>query len=420
MLATTLLVATLTWCSVSAAVVQYNLTLTTQFVNPDGYWRSVIAINGSFPAPTLYANVDDILVVQVTNLLSGSKSVSVHWHGLSALNAPYMDGAAGVTQYPIVPSQSFTYRFHLYEPGTHLYHAHVSGLVGDGLVGALIVRSNRTNTAPSLYDDERVLLVQDWYHESSAELIAAAEANGAGVDRNGNLAVRYRPYALVNGQGRTSCSATGGSSSDAGLDVPGAIVTPTTGGAPTQLTSDCDPNKPFAVIPVTQGLRYRLRIVGASSRLAIGVSIASHPMTVVAVQGTNTLPVTVTEVQVPSGFRYDVIFTANQPIDNYWIQARVIDPAYSALAAAQPQSQSQPQPPSNSSTMASNNYNYSNNSTTFSNTTLMNSTSSWYNSTNSWYNSTNSWYNSTMNATATATNTTPTATATTSPSVYAT
>jgi FtsP/CotA-like multicopper oxidase with cupredoxin domain len=34
-----------------------------------------------------------------------------------------MDGARDVTQAPIMPGQSFTYRFAAYPPGTHYYHS---------------------------------------------------------------------------------------------------------------------------------------------------------------------------------------------------------------------------------------------------------------------------------------------------------
>lgn len=50
---------------------------------------------------------------------------TIHWHGINQHCSPYMDGVALITQCPILPGMSFTYRFEPDPPGTHLYHAHI-------------------------------------------------------------------------------------------------------------------------------------------------------------------------------------------------------------------------------------------------------------------------------------------------------
>ena len=40
-----------------------------------------------------------------------SDSAAVHWHGLHQKGTPWMDGVAYITQCPIGPGQTFTYKF---------------------------------------------------------------------------------------------------------------------------------------------------------------------------------------------------------------------------------------------------------------------------------------------------------------------
>lgn len=44
-------------------------------------------------------------------------------------------------------------------------------------------------------------------------------------------------------------------------------------------------------------------------------------MTVIEVDGQNTLPLLVDSIEVSAGQRYSVVVTANQPVGNYWIRA---------------------------------------------------------------------------------------------------
>ena len=47
---------------------------------------------------------------------------AVHWHGIRIANA--MDGAAGLTQEPVKPGETFDYDFVAPDPGTYWYHSH--------------------------------------------------------------------------------------------------------------------------------------------------------------------------------------------------------------------------------------------------------------------------------------------------------
>lgn len=88
------------------------------FKIPEGERGVKYLINGTYPGPTIHANEHDMLEITVINKLF-SEATTIHWHGIHPLKQPYMDGARDVTQAPILPGESFTYRFDAYPPGTH-------------------------------------------------------------------------------------------------------------------------------------------------------------------------------------------------------------------------------------------------------------------------------------------------------------
>ncbi len=109
---------------------------------------------GKVPGPTIEAQVGDVLEIRLTNHLP--EPTVVHWHGLRIPAA--MDGTEMV-QRPVMPGNTFTYRFKLPDAGTFWYHSHLNETVQleRGLYGALIVRSGEE---PG-FDRERVLVFDD-------------------------------------------------------------------------------------------------------------------------------------------------------------------------------------------------------------------------------------------------------------------
>ena len=55
-------------------------------------------------------------VIHVRNKLL-SDSAAIHWHGIHQRGTPWMDGVGYITQCPIGPGQTFTYKFkvHLHD-----------------------------------------------------------------------------------------------------------------------------------------------------------------------------------------------------------------------------------------------------------------------------------------------------------------
>jgi hypothetical protein len=93
-----------------AAVLEYDWEVGYLAAAPDCVEKMVIAINGQFPSPTIHAVEGDTLVVKLSNNLP-TEGVSIHWHGIHQRGTPFYDGSAFVSQCPINPGETFTYKF---------------------------------------------------------------------------------------------------------------------------------------------------------------------------------------------------------------------------------------------------------------------------------------------------------------------
>ncbi len=155
----------------------------------------MLFINGKFPGPLIEANMGDRLVVNVTNKLRGSNTTSMHWHGIFQNGTNWFDGTVGITQCGIPQGQSFVYNFTLGQYGTYWYHSHSGTQYTDGILGPLIIHGPAEAETRKLYTHDRVVLVQDWYHDFSTvnlEVYLAPEnENAEPVPDNG----------LINGVG---------------------------------------------------------------------------------------------------------------------------------------------------------------------------------------------------------------------------
>jgi len=185
-----------------------------------------------------------------------------------------MDGGAFVNQCPIAANNSFLYKFNAGDQaGTFWYHSHLSTQYCDGLRGPLVIYDPDDPHA-CLYDvddESTVIVVSDWYHTPALSAGKFPTANAA----------------LINGAGRYS------------------------GGPATTLTS----------ITVEKGTRYRFRLVSTSCDPNYTFSIDGHNLTIIEVDGVNTEPLVVDQIQIFAGQRYSFILEANQVADNYWIRS---------------------------------------------------------------------------------------------------
>ena len=121
---------------------------TSVIIQTDGTYRPIIAINVQMPGPIIIADANQIVNVKVYNELKNVEGISIHWHGMHQVGKSEQDGVAYITQHPIQPFTSYTYRFTAFPTGMHWYHAHSGAQGTDGLYGALIVK----DIIPNEYD----------------------------------------------------------------------------------------------------------------------------------------------------------------------------------------------------------------------------------------------------------------------------
>eukprot|EP00658_Telonema_sp_P-2_P006303 TRINITY_DN12405_c0_g6_i1.p1 TRINITY_DN12405_c0_g6~~TRINITY_DN12405_c0_g6_i1.p1 ORF type:complete len:835 (-),score=179.19 TRINITY_DN12405_c0_g6_i1:269-2773(-) len=190
-----------------AADTVHRWAIRNTVLSPDGYPRTVIAVvdlkeevvtgpfkteygsntspynmrisykgrDGQLPGPTLTVRQGETVTVEVTNELDDL--TSVHWHGLHQLRNNWMDGVAGVTECGITTGETRKYRFNITQgPGTHWYHSHVAAQTADGLQGPIVILPRKGEVDPvkvvTPYAVDQVLMVQDWSHDSSRDLMA--------------------------------------------------------------------------------------------------------------------------------------------------------------------------------------------------------------------------------------------------------
>ncbi|KAJ7742790.1 Cupredoxin [Mycena metata] len=252
-------------------------------VAPDGFVRSAVTANGTFPGPVITATKGQTLRVTVNNKLTDPtmrRSTSIDFDGVFIDSSDsYDEGSPFVTTCPFGPGTSYTYTLPLgTQTGTYWYHSQLSLQYLDGLRAPLIIYDPADPQA-HLYDVDdanTILTVADWWHNSTVPLLAQYLTNQI-------IPVADAP--LFNGKGRYN------------------------GGPITE----------FAAVPVTKGLRYRFRLINMSGRSDFMISIDNHTMTVIQADGVATQPHTVSQLDMLAGQRYDVVVTANQPIGNYWI-----------------------------------------------------------------------------------------------------
>lgn len=129
------------WLLQAQQVVRYELFITDTLVNYTGRAKHAIAVNGQIPMPTLTFTEGDTAEVVVHNRLK--EGTSLHWHGVYLPNKE--DGVPFLTQLPIAPGATHTYRFPVVQNGTHWYHSH-SGLQEQiGMYGSLVFLKRKTD-----------------------------------------------------------------------------------------------------------------------------------------------------------------------------------------------------------------------------------------------------------------------------------
>ncbi|WCJ31834.1 Cupredoxin superfamily protein [Euphorbia peplus] len=279
-----------------AKIRHYKWEVKYEYRSPDCYKKLVITINGKTPGPTILAQQNDTIVVEVTNNLL-TENLAIHWHGIRQIGTPWFDGTEGVTQCPVLPGDTFIYKFVVDRPGTYLYHAHYGMQREAGLYGAIRVALPDGQLEPFAYDYDRSIILNDWFHKSTYEQAAGLASIPFGW-------VGEPQSLLIQGKGMYNCSTPGIQADRCNATSP-----------------DCFPY----VTTVIPGKTYRLRISSLTALSALSFQIEGHNMTVVEADGHYVDPFIVQKLFIYSGETYSVIVKMDQnPSRNYWMTTNVV------------------------------------------------------------------------------------------------
>lgn len=282
-----------------ARIRRYKWDVKYEFKSPDCYKKLVITINGRSPGPSILAQQSDVVVVEVTNGLV-TENLAIHWHGIRQIGSPWSDGTEGVTQCPILPGDTFTYRFVIDRPGTYLYHAHYGMQRAAGLYGSIQVSLPDGMAEPFAYDYDKSIILNDWYHKSTYEQAAGLSSIPFGW-------VGEPQSLLIQGRGKFNCS-----------KLASPTLDPTACNA---TSSECLPY----VLTVIPGKTYRLRISSMTALSALSFQIEGHNMTIVEADGHYVEPVVAQNLFIYSGETYSVLIKIDQePSRNYWIMTNIV------------------------------------------------------------------------------------------------
>ncbi|CAI6335698.1 unnamed protein product [Periconia digitata] len=275
---------------------EYYWIIAEHQLNPDGVYRPMTLINATFPGPLIECNEGDEIVVHVRN--EATNATSIHWHGLYQNGTNFMDGTVGVTQCPIAPGHSFTYRFNVTgQSGTYWYHSHMAMQASDGVVGPIVIHARdgeRTTLQKVPYEEDRVVLVSDHYYDLSSSLLQK-------YLEPGNENEEPVPQAaVINGRGKRNCS-----------DLPDR-----------NCSSSGISNALFDLSPKHNT---RLRFINVGAFAEFQIQLDEHEVQLTEVDGVDVHPQSIHRLNINPAQRYSIIVTP--PTDNkglYWMRARMV------------------------------------------------------------------------------------------------
>ncbi|KAJ7472934.1 laccase 2 precursor [Mycena galericulata] len=235
-----------------------TLTIANKELAPDGFQRSTVLANGVFPGPLITGNKGASFSLDVVNQLSDPTML----RSTSIHWHGFFQKGSNWEDGPSFVTQCPIAANHSFEYAFAVPEqtgTHTATQYCDGLRGPIV----------GIYDT--VITLADWYHYPAPSHPLLPVFNST----------------LINGLGRYA----GGPTSD------------------------------LAVISVKHGLRYRFRLVSISCDPNWVFSIDGHNMTIIEVDGVNSQPLTVDNIQIFAGQRYSFVLHATQPVDNYWVRA---------------------------------------------------------------------------------------------------
>ncbi|OIW15084.1 hypothetical protein TanjilG_08571 [Lupinus angustifolius] len=202
----------------------------------------------------------------------------------------WADGPEFVTQCPIRPKESYTYKFSVVgQEGTLWWHAHSSWLRAT-VYGALIIRPREGHSYPFPKPNrETPILLGEWWDTNPIDVIREATRTGAAP----NVSDAY----TINGQ-------------------PGDLY-------------KCS-SKGTTIIPIDSGETNLLRVINSALNQPLFFTIANHKLTVVGADASYLKPFTTTVLVLGPGQTTDVLISGDNPPSLYYIASRAYQSAQNA------------------------------------------------------------------------------------------
>jgi len=273
----------------SAATVEYDLTIAQQEVNITGHPVQAMTVNGQLPGPTLRFTEGDHAVIRVHNRMD--VETSVHWHGILLSNA--MDGVPFLTYPPIATGETFTYEFDLRQSGTYWYHSHTMLQEQRGLYGALVIAPRSEGALDGIRD--HVVVLSDWTDEDANSVLHTLKRGSEW-------------YAIRKGSGQSVLGA-------ARLGLLGSYLSRELQRMPPMDLADVYYDRfllngaPQQSLAAKPGEKIRLRVIDGSATTFFYLQFAGGPLQVIAADGLPVQPFDEQRLLMGVAETYDVIVT---------------------------------------------------------------------------------------------------------------
>jgi FtsP/CotA-like multicopper oxidase with cupredoxin domain len=202
-----------------------------------------------------------------------------------------MDGVSGITQCPIAPGGSFTYRWRATTYGSSWWHGHHALQYGGGLWGPMVIHG------PShvKYDiDLGPITLSDYYHSSYEEVAKNAISNSTDF----KVWVPHSDNHLINGKNNYNCSMS-------------------------KASNKCETNAARAQFKFSAGKVHKLRLINTGVQAVQIFSIDAHKLQVTSMDWTPVEPYEVDYVALGVGQRAEVLVSAiGDPKAAYYMRTK--------------------------------------------------------------------------------------------------
>lgn len=302
-------------------VVRYDLYIKDTVVNYGGKEKRAIAVNGQIPMPTLNFTQGDTAEIVVHNRLK--ENTSLHWHGVFLPNKE--DGIPYLTQQPIKPGTSHTYRFPVIQNGTHWYHSHSGMQEQIGMYGSFIMhkRADDKTFRKGIDDLPSVPVILSEWTNLKPENVHRMLANASDWFAIKKGAVQSYTEAISNDHFKTKL--TNEWKRMLAMDVSDVYYDRVLMNGTHQTTLKSIDGKILKA-----GDKIRLRIANGGASSYFWLRYAGGKMTVVASDGNDVEPVEVDRLIIAVSETYDVVVTIPEDGKAFELMATTEDRSQSA------------------------------------------------------------------------------------------